>query len=168
MDGLKMGKKPRPQGIGIEGHNFFFIYYNLSTKKKMFSDDNSAMIVLAIVLGALALWYMLGHETCEGCQHECRMEGYSDVECSKRCASRGLTCAMDINPPTLSPSQQKVYFSCMKKCAESLDPRPAGCEKACRARAEESSESHNPGGPPPPSMGKSIFDGEYDDAADVY
>ena len=85
----------------------------------MFSRDNSALIVLSIVVGALVLWYILGQESCEACYHECSMSGSDNATCAKSCAARGLKCPMELELPTeplLSPGENQTYVVCMKQC----------------------------------------------------
>lgn len=97
----------------------------------MFSRDNSALIVLSIVVGAIVLWYILGQESCEACYHECSMSGSDHATCAKNCAARGLKCPMELSP-TADPETIFPYATCMKQCSAG-GASVSECTKDCNA-----------------------------------
>lgn len=61
----------------------------------MLSDGQIVMFIV----GVIALWYLLGRETCTGCVDECRVKGGNKVDCQNQCFKKGI-CPMGVDVPT--------------------------------------------------------------------
>lgn len=60
------------------------------------AKTNTALVVLAVIAGALTLWYLIGSETCEGCFHECTLAGNDRGKCASSCMEKGLKCPIEL------------------------------------------------------------------------
>ena len=88
-------------------------------------------IIVLLLLAAVALWYFLGAETCEGCIHECQLVHgkHGAVDCANLCAKKGLDCAMDLAQPTLDVGV--TCSDCVGECAKRGEMSSATCHKMC-------------------------------------
>lgn len=89
-------------------------------------------IIVLLLLAAVALWYFLGAETCEGCIHECQLVHgkHGAVDCANLCAKKGLDCAMDLAQPTLDVIDVQCR-DCVGKCTSHGGKDAVECKKAC-------------------------------------
>ena len=91
----------------------------------MLSDGQIVMFIV----GVIALWYLLGRETCTGCVDECRIKGGNKVDCQNQCFKKGI-CPMGVDvAPSIPVPPPKVQPLPPQKPSSGPSPMLKGYEE---------------------------------------